>query len=157
MSVVLARIDNRLLHGVVATQWSPETGCNRLMVIDDDVANDPQKKEMMKFGRPSGVNLSIINDETALKNFENHKYDGQKVFIVTKSPSTLLKVFKFESIPTVNVGGTVKIENGIELSSRAMASEKDLEDYKKLKELGATVQIQYVPSDKITPIEKFLG
>ena len=38
MSVVLARIDNRLLHGVVATQWSPETGCNRLMVIDDDVA-----------------------------------------------------------------------------------------------------------------------
>ena len=38
-----------------------------------------------------------------------------------------------------------------------MASEKDLEDYKKLKDLGATVQIQYVPSDKITPIEKFLG
>lgn len=157
MSVVLARIDNRLLHGVVATQWSPETGCNRLMVIDDDVANDPQKKETMKFGRPSGVNLSIINEETALKNFENHKYDGQKVFIVTKSPSTLLKVFNFETISKVNIGGTVKIENGIELSSRAMASEKDLEDYKKLKDLGATVQIQYVPSDKITPIEKFLG
>ena len=101
--------------------------------------------------------MSIINEETALKNFENHKYDGQKVFIVTKSPSTLLKVFNFETISKVNIGGTVKIENGIELSSRAMASEKDLEDYKKLKDLGATVQIQYVPSDKITPIEKFLG
>lgn len=34
MAIVLTRIDNRLLHGVVATQWAPSTGCTRLMVID---------------------------------------------------------------------------------------------------------------------------
>ena len=73
MAIVLTRIDNRLLHGVVATQWAPSTGCTRLMVIDNEVADDPQKKETMKFGRPSGVNLSIINEETALTNFKNHK------------------------------------------------------------------------------------
>ena len=44
MAIVLARIDNRLLHGVVATQWAPTSGCNRIMVIDDGTANDPQKK-----------------------------------------------------------------------------------------------------------------
>ena len=77
MAIVLTRIDNRLLHGVVATQWAPSTNCTRLMVIDNEVANDPQKKETMKFGRPSGVNLSIINEETALTNFSNHKYDKE--------------------------------------------------------------------------------
>ena len=156
MAIVLARIDNRLLHGVVATQWSPNVGCSRLMVIDDEVANDPQKKEMMKFGRPSGVNLSIINEETALNNFRNHKYDGQKVFIVTKSPSVLLKVAQLESIPKVNIGGTIQIAGGVELSNRAMASEQDLDDYKALKELGIEIQIQYVPSDKAVGIEEFL-
>lgn len=156
MAIVLARIDNRLLHGVVATQWSPNVGCTRLMVIDDEVANDPQKKEMMKFGRPSGVNLSIINEETALNNFKNHKYDEQKVFIVTKSPSVLLKVAQLESIPKVNIGGTVRIPGGVELSNRAMASEQDLDDYKALKELGIEIQIQYVPSDKAVGIEGFL-
>ena len=156
MAIVLARIDNRLLHGVVATQWSPNVGCTRLMVIDGEVANDPQKKEMMKFGRPSGVNLSIINEETALNNFKNHKYDEQKVFIVTKSPSVLLKVAQLESIPKVNIGGTVQIPGGVELSNRAMASEQDLDDYKALKELGIEIQIQYVPSDKAVGIEGFL-
>lgn len=153
MAIVLTRIDNRLLHGVVATQWAPSTGCTRLMVIDNDVANDPQKKETMKFGRPSGVNLSIINEETALTNFQNHKYDTQKVFIVTKHPEILLKIAAVEPLKKVNIGGTVKIENGVELSNRAMADEKDIIAYKELEKLGTKVEIQYVPSDKIIPFE----
>lgn len=156
MAIVLARIDNRLLHGVVATQWAPMTGCTRLMVIDDEVANDLQKKEMMKFGRPSGVNLSIIDEKKALENFKNHKYDGQKVFIVTKSPSLLLKIAKIEILNKVNIGGTVQMANGIELSNRAMASKQDVEDYKALRELGSDVQIQYVPSDNAVSVDEFL-
>lgn len=156
MSIVLARIDNRLLHGVVATQWSPMTGCTRLMVIDDEVANDVQKKEVMKFGRPSGVNLSIINEETALNNFKAHKYDGQKVFVVTKKPNVLTKIAEIEFIPKVNIGGTIQIEDGIELSNRAMATKQDLEDYKALKDKGVEIQIQYVPSDKVIEIDKFI-
>ena len=38
MSIIAARIDNRLLHGIVATQWVPEFRPQRLMVIDDIVA-----------------------------------------------------------------------------------------------------------------------
>lgn len=153
MAIVLTRIDNRLLHGVVATQWAPATGCTRLMVIDNEVANDPQKKETMKFGRPSGVNLSIINEETALTNFKNHKYDGQKVFIVTKHPGILLEIAKVETIHKVNIGGTVNIENGVVLSNRAMASEDDIKVYQELAALGARIEIQYVPSDKVVTLQ----
>ena len=118
-----------------------------------DKPDDPQKKETMKFGRPSGVNLSIINEETALTNFKNHKYDTQKVFIVTKHPDILLKIAAVEPLKKVNIGGTVRIENGFELSNRAMADEKDIIAYKELTKLGAKVEIQYVPSDKATPFE----
>ena len=45
MSIIAARIDNRLLHGIVATQWVPEFRPQRLMVIDDIVANDPTKRK----------------------------------------------------------------------------------------------------------------
>lgn len=156
MAIVLTRIDNRLLHGVVATQWAPITGCTRLMVIDNEVANDPQKKETMKFGRPSGVNLSIINEDTALENFKNHKYDGQKVFIVTKNPSILARIAKLESLKKVNIGGTVKKENGVVFSNRAMADESDLLAYKELQANGVAIEIQYVPSDKAIPFESIV-
>ena len=33
MSVVMARIDNRLLHGIIVTQWAPVSGATRVFVI----------------------------------------------------------------------------------------------------------------------------
>ena len=35
MGITLARIDNRLLHGIVATQWAGRSGAQRIMIIDD--------------------------------------------------------------------------------------------------------------------------
>ena len=41
MSITLGRIDYRLLHGIVATMAGPlKSGAQRVMVIDDKVAND---------------------------------------------------------------------------------------------------------------------
>ena len=38
MGIVLARIDQRLIHGIVVTQWAGYTKAQRLMVIDDAVS-----------------------------------------------------------------------------------------------------------------------
>ena len=46
MSITLGRIDYRLLHGIVATMWAPQSGAQRIMIIDDKVANDPIIKEV---------------------------------------------------------------------------------------------------------------
>lgn len=37
-NIVLTRIDNRLLHGQVATQWTKHIGANLILVANDDVA-----------------------------------------------------------------------------------------------------------------------
>ena len=68
MSIVLGRIDYRLLHGIVATMWAPQSGAQRVMVIDDKTANDPVIKESMRLGKPAGMACSIITLETAMEN-----------------------------------------------------------------------------------------
>lgn len=40
MEIRLARIDDRLIHGQVATVWTKETQVERIIVISDDVAKD---------------------------------------------------------------------------------------------------------------------
>ena len=75
MSIVLGRVDYRLLHGIVATMWAPQSGAQRVMVIDDRTANDPIIKESMRLGKPAGMACSIITEETAMKNFKAGKYD----------------------------------------------------------------------------------
>ena len=75
MGIVLARIDNRLLHGIVATQWAGRSGAQRIMIIDDTVANNELTKASMKLARPTGMAISIITEETALNNFKAGKYN----------------------------------------------------------------------------------
>ena len=43
-NIVLTRIDNRLIHGQVATQWCGSVGANLLLVANDAVANDKMRK-----------------------------------------------------------------------------------------------------------------
>ena len=39
-NIVLTRIDNRLVHGQVATQWCGSIGANLILVANDKVAGD---------------------------------------------------------------------------------------------------------------------
>ena len=39
-NILLTRIDNRLVHGQVATQWNSTLGSNLILVANDDVASN---------------------------------------------------------------------------------------------------------------------
>ena len=140
MGIVLARIDNRLLHGIVATQWAGRSGAQRIMIIDDTVANNELTKASMKLARPTGMAISIITEEAALNNFKAGKYNDHTVFVLVKRPETLVKLSEIGvKIPELVIGGTVKPAEGeeaVKLSQRAYAKPDDLEAYKKLKAAG---------------------
>ena len=101
MGIVLARIDNRLLHGIVATQWAGRSGAQRIMIIDDTVANNELTKASMKLARPTGMAISIITEETALNNFKAGKYNDHTVFVLVKKPETLVKLSDIEDTVTL--------------------------------------------------------
>ena len=160
MGIVLARIDNRLLHGIVATQWAGRSGAQRIMIIDDTVANNELTKASMKLARPTGMAISIITEETALNNFKAGKYNDHTVFVLVKKPETLVKLTEIGvRVPELVVGGTVKPAEGeeaVKISPRAFAKPDDIESYKKLKASGTKMYAQYVPADAEISMDEFL-
>ena len=50
LKINLARLDTRLLHGQVATNWTPDSKANRIIVASDSVAKDELRKELIKSG-----------------------------------------------------------------------------------------------------------
>ena len=161
MGIVLARLDNRLLHGIVASQWTPKSGADRVMVIDDNTANNPVNKEAMRIGKPSGVSLSIINRETAYGNFQIGKYNGQKVFVICNDPGIILDLLESgNKIDTLVVGATEIPDNANEctkVSKRAYIKNSDKDIFKKISEKGTKIIVQYVPNDKAEPLEKLIS
>lgn len=149
MSVVMARIDNRLLHGIIVTQWAPVSGATRVMVIDDKVAGDEVLKSTMRMARPAGMAVSIISEQTALKNFAAGKYDREKVFVIAKEPETILHLVESGiELPSLIVGGSLVKEGGVQLTQRAYASAENVQSYKALIARGVKVTAQFVPADK---------
>ncbi|MCD8069405.1 MAG: PTS sugar transporter subunit IIB [Lachnospiraceae bacterium] len=161
MSIISARIDNRLLHGIVATQWAPFIGAQRVMVIDDHIASDPLLKSGMQMGKPAGCALSIITEQTAYTNFAAGKYNNQTVFVIVQNPEILKHLMdQGEKIPRIVLGGTVAPEEGVEavqVSRRAFVTKAEEPVYQALAAGGASITVQYVPKDKEEKLSQYIS
>lgn len=149
MSIIAARLDYRLLHGIVATQWTPMYNPMRIMIVDTKTANDPLIKESMRLGKPAGIACSIISEETALNNFKAHKYDGQSIFLITEDPRFLLKLLDLgENIGELILGISRTLATGRKISPRYAIKEEDEEILATIYDKGVPIYGQYTPRDK---------
>ena len=146
--VVLARIDQRLIHGLVVNQWAPALQVKRFMVVDDVLCNNDDIKASMRMAKPAGTGISVISTETAITNFKAGKYDGQRVLILVKEPETLIKLMEGGvEIPKVDLGIMFN-EDGREAFTKFIAlNDKERADLQTIKDKGVPVVIQYVPTD----------
>jgi len=92
MNIVLARIDDRLIHGQVATVWSKVTGCTRIIVCDDEVAKDTIRATLLKQVAPAGIKSHVVDLEKA-QNIVLNEFRAGKLGLVT-----------LDEIPAENAG-----------------------------------------------------
>ena len=146
--VVLARIDQRLIHGLVVNQWAPALQVKRFMVVDDVLCNNDDIKASMRMAKPAGTGVSVISTETAITNFKAGKYDGQRVLVIVKEPETLITLMEGGvEIPKVDLGIMFN-EDGREAVTKFIAlNDKERADLQTIKDKGVPVVIQYVPTD----------
>ncbi|MGP7819678.1 PTS system mannose/fructose/N-acetylgalactosamine-transporter subunit IIB [Niallia sp. 01092] len=157
MGLVLARIDQRLIHGIVVTQWAAHTKAKRLMVVNDEVSKDEVQKAAMRMSKPAGTGMSIIDTDTAIANFNAGKYDSHNVLLVVREPETLLKLAKGGvQIPKVNVGIIFDGEGKTTVKKMVSVDDKEVADLKALEQKGIPVTFHFVPGEVEEPLEKYI-
>ena len=161
MGIVLARIDNRLLHGVVATQWAPKTRAQRVMVIDDETAGNEIAKSSMK--PCSSRRHGDIDHRARYRHFQlqANKYDGQSIFLITKRVETIKRLMDEAGveIPELDLGATAQraITDGvIEVNARTTIDPDEAAAYRDLMARGVNVYVQYLLADKPNQWLRFL-
>ncbi len=63
------RVDNRLVHGQVIETWLPYTKARTIMVINDELAEDILRQEIMQLAIPHDVTLvfsKVMSADTAI-------------------------------------------------------------------------------------------
>lgn len=133
--IVHVRIDDRMIHGQVATQWSGRLNATRIMVINDSIVNDDMRKTVVRLAAPANVSTSILGREKALANIKSGRYKGQRVLLICVSPMDVnYLIDNGLPIKEVNVGnmaareGTERIRPSINVTQEERASFKQLID-----------------------------
>ena len=150
------RIDDRLIHGQVATRWSTGLKVNRIMVIDDAVAANDAEKAIVRMAAPAGINTSILPFEKAVANIQNGNYDGQRVMLIVKSPVTLARMLDagVDLLP-VNIGNMSNRPGTTQYKKSISMTEEERAAVDKLLASGIKVTAQMVPDDPDVSIESF--
>ncbi|WP_102399676.1 mannose/fructose/sorbose PTS transporter subunit IIB [Haloimpatiens massiliensis] len=148
MNIVLARIDDRLIHGQVATIWTKETRCSRIIVCNDDVANDEIRKTLLTQVAPPGIKAHVVDLAKAVRVYKNSKYENDRVMFLFTNPSDVLTLVENGvDIKSVNIGGMSFKEGKKQITGAVSVNDKDIEAFKKLNEKGIELEIRKVSTD----------
>ena len=149
MNIVLARIDDRLIHGQVATVWSKVTGCERIIVCDDEVAKDAIRSTLLKQVAPPGIKSSVVDVDKAVRVYNNPKYADTKCLLLFTNPTSVLRMVEAGvDIKSINIGGMSFKEGKHQITGAVSVNDEDTASFKKLNEKGIELEIRKVDTDK---------
>jgi PTS system sorbose-specific IIB component len=149
MSIVITRIDERLIHGQVAYSWTVEYGIDTLVVVDDEAAQNQIQKMALNLAVPPKKKLSILGTQEAIKFLKDNEKSMERIFVIVKSPKTVYSLIKQGiDIKSINVGGMYFKPGKKQLNKTVYIDEKERQIFLELKELGVEAEIRTSPKDK---------
>ena len=135
MEIAFCRIDDRLIHGQVATVWSKVTGCNRIMCVSDEVAKDELRKKLLLQVVPPGLKGYVIPVDKAVEAYKNPKYN------------TFKTLFLFTNPKSVNLGGKCFKDGDTLISQAVSVNAEDVKAIKELVSMGIEVEMRKLVND----------
>lgn len=158
MSFGLWRIDDRLIHGQVATRWTKETGVNRIIIVNDDVVKDTTRTTMLKQAVPSGVSAHVVGIDKMMRVYNNPQYANDRVMLLFTNPSDALElVRRGVPIQSINIGGMAYREGRTMLDTSVSVNDKDVEAFKELDKHGIELEVRKVASDRKVPVLQLIA
>ncbi|MDU8924003.1 PTS mannose transporter subunit IIAB [Pasteurellaceae bacterium LIM206] len=148
MSFGLIRIDDRLIHGQVATRWTKESKVSRIIVVNDDVAKDQVRSTMLKSVAPPGVTAHVVGIDKMIRVYNNPEYGNDRVMLLFTNPTDVVRLMDGGvPITTVNIGGISHKEGKTMVSSAVAVDEKDIAAFKELDARHVELDVRKVSND----------
>ena len=148
MKIGLVRIDDRLIHGQVATRWTKETNVSRIIVVSDEVAADNVRKTLLTQVAPPGVTAHVVDVDKMVRVWNNPKYARDRVMLLFTNPTDVVRIVEQGvEVKSVNIGGMAFRQGKTQVNNAVSVDAKDIEAFKKLNARGIELEVRKVSND----------
>lgn len=157
MSLVLTRIDNRLIHGQVLEAWVPNIKANCIVVANDKIAANPMQKLLMEASVPKGLRVFIGTVDEARDILASEELTHARVLLLFATADDALQAHRLGVVfNDLNLGNMHAGDGKVKCSCTIALAAEDVDDLNLLEKAGITIYSQCVPSDKKTGWHKML-
>jgi len=156
-NIVLARIDDRLIHGQIVTSWCKSTSANGILIADDGLSKDSFTQRILKAAAPPDVTVAIHGVSAAAAFLAEEGDSRERWILLTKAPEAMERLLD-AGIPLSKIilGGMGMKAGRTRFNKNVSASPEETACMKRLVERGIDMQYQLVPRELPVNIKKLL-
>ncbi|HEM4316989.1 TPA: PTS mannose transporter subunit IIAB [Streptococcus suis] len=145
LKINLARIDTRLLHGQVATGWTPASKADRIIVVSDTVAKDELRKQLIKQAAPGNVKANVVPIKKLIEVSKDPRFGNTHALILFETPQEAIE--GGVEIKELNVGSMAHSTGKTMVNNVLSMDKDDVATFEKLRDLGVEFDVRKVPND----------
>jgi len=158
MSLVLIRIDDRLIHGQVVVGWGRLLKPGRIILCSDTIAESPWEKEIYMGAEamsPYPLSISVFTTEETMAFLNNELNEQEKIILLVETPEDILELIKRGiKMDKINVGGMHYKQGKRRLAPYIFVDERDIKLFKEIDQMEIELEGREVPTGKRIDIIK---
>ena len=140
------RLDDRFIHGQVATTWIRHVAPEALVLVDDEIAADKMRQSLMKMSAPKDIPLAIYDTRRAVE-----KLTGSlahiRIFVLVGNTRVAREICLACGPVELNLGNMGFKEGYENLINRIWVSEDDKKNISTIQQSGVRVYAQMLPDN----------
>jgi PTS system mannose-specific IIB component len=148
VAIVVARIDDRLVHGQVTTNWVRSNDIQVIVVVDDKLATDEIQISVLKMAAPSNIKLYVLPVDKFTEKYKAGILDKYRIMLIFNNPFAPLKLIESGiKINSVNIGGMRFKEGRRQLTKSVSVTEREAEAIRSIISHGVEVEHRQLQTD----------
>ncbi len=151
MNIKLVRIDDRLIHGQVATSWLRHVNAEQIICVDDKAANDPLAIQVLKMAVPD-LRVHVFGVDKFIEITKTNPIKRSTFLLLTSTVDVLKLVEAGIDISEVNYGGMRSRKDRVSYSHDLSFSPQEEESLLKLLDMGVKVDYRIAAFDQGVPV-----
>jgi PTS system mannose-specific IIB component/fructoselysine and glucoselysine-specific PTS system IIB component len=148
MSIVLCRIDDRLIHGQVVIGWGRPLGIDLIILVDDQVAASEWEQELYRMGVAPEIEVRFVTVAEAAAHLPEWQANGKRGLVLTGELESMaaLHAASPDIVHRINLGGIHHRPGRRERLPFVYLTDQELRTLMTLEERGAVVTAQDLPT-----------
>ncbi len=159
MSVVLFRIDERLIHGQVVMGWGPQLAVEHYVVVDDELATDEWEQDLYRLGLPNTASVDFLTVGEARARLGDLDADPRPIVVLTRTVAAMSGLAEGDALRgrEVNIGGLHHAAGRTQRVSYVFLGQAEEEGLQALADEGIVVSAQDLPGSRAVDLESLLA